>query len=130
MPPPNEICSFYIFHTCLYHWQKYINIARTKCAASDIIAVLQIANECTGVDGSVIQFSVTSALYGYQHSFGHGTGPVFLTVVSCTGSELSLLSCSNSAISGGYCAGGVGVVCPCKFYVILSTLKIMGDLLL
>jgi len=59
-------------------------------------------------------FFVILAFAVYQAGFGHGTGPVFLTNVGCTGTEYSLLSCSHRV---AYClhSQDAGVVCPpCK----------------
>ena len=69
----------------------------------------------------VIQFYflVTSSLYGYQHSFGQGTGSAFLSGVSCTGTESTLLRCRISTFGQYYCSGDAGVVCPCMFHVII-----------
>ena len=64
----------------------------------------------------ILNSSVTSALYGYQHSFGQGTGPVYLYGVWCAGTESSLLSCSHSGISFNWCSDA-GVVCPCRLDV-------------
>ena len=68
----------------------------------------------------VIQFYfiVTSSLYGYQHSFGQEIGSAFLSGVSCTGTESTLLICGISTF-GQYCSGDAGVVCPCMFHVII-----------
>ena len=63
---------------------------------------------------------VTSALNGYQHNFGRGTGPVFLLYgLGCTGTESSLLSCSHSGIRFNRCShsSDAGVVCPCRLDV-------------
>ena len=70
-------------------------------------------------------FLVTSVLYGYQHNFGQGTGPVFLYGVRCTGTESSLLSCSHSGISYNWCShsSDAGVVCPCRLDVYLCLLN-------
>ena len=67
-----------------------------------------------------IFISVTSSLSGYQHSFGQGTGFVFLNNVYCTGAESSLLSCRINRAGEYYCSGDAGVVCPCKFDVIIQ----------
>ena len=62
---------------------------------------------------------VTSALNGYQHNFGRGTGPVYLNYVRCSGTESSLLSCSHGGISFNWCShySDAGVVCPCRLDV-------------
>ena len=64
-------------------------------------------------------FLVTSALYGYQHNFGQGTGPVFLDGLRCTGTESSLLSCSHWGIMFNWCGhyADAGVICPCRLDV-------------
>ena len=73
-------------------------------------------------------FSVTTALYGSQHNFGQGTGPVFLYGVGCSGSESSLLSCSHSGISFNWCShsADAGVVCPCRLDVYSWLLDAQG----
>ena len=61
----------------------------------------------------VIFFYIAIAVFGGV--FGHGTGPVILSGVRCTGNESSLLSCSHQ-IGVTYCSHyGAGVACPsCK----------------
>ena len=68
---------------------------------------------------SCYSFLVTSALYGYQHNFGRGTGPIFLYGLRCTSSESSLLNCSHSGIRFNWCShySDAGVVCPCRLDV-------------
>ena len=68
---------------------------------------------------SCYPFLVTSALYGYQHNFGRGTGPVFLNRLRCSGTESSLLSCSHRGIRFNWCGHyeDAGVVCPCRLDV-------------
>ena len=70
---------------------------------------------------SFLNCSVTTALYGYQHNFGRGTGPVYLNYVGCSGTESSLLSCSHSGIGFNWCShyADAGVVCPCRLDVYL-----------
>ena len=62
---------------------------------------------------------VATGLYGYQHDFGQGTGPVFLNNVECIGTESSLLSCSHSGVRFNWCRhfADAGVVCPCRLEV-------------
>ena len=50
-------------------------------------------------------------------TFGQGSGPIFLTNIGCGGSEVSLLSCSNTVFVGSYCTHGrdVGVKCERKY---------------
>ena len=62
---------------------------------------------------------VISALRGYQHNFGRGTGPIFLDRVRCTGRESSLLNCRHNGIGVHSCSHyrDAGVVCPCKLKV-------------
>ena len=68
---------------------------------------------------SFLNCLVTSALYGYQHNFGQGTGPVYLYGVGCSGTESSLPSCSHSGIRFNWCShySDAGVVCPCRLDV-------------
>jgi len=58
-------------------------------------------------------------LYGHQHNFGQGTGPVFLYGVGCTGTESTLLNCGHSGIRFNWCShsNDGGVVCPCRLYL-------------
>ena len=65
---------------------------------------------------SFLNCLVATALYGYQHNFGRGTGPVYLYRVGCTGTESSLLSCSHRGIDFNWCShsADAGVVCPCR----------------
>ena len=75
-----------------------------------------------------VTFLVTSALYGYRHNFGQGTGPQFLNGLSCTGTESSLLSCSHSGISYNWCGHyyDAGVICPCRLDVYSCLLGVQG----
>ena len=86
------------------------------------VAAINIVNLSCIFSGDVlcIFISVTSSLSGYQHSFGRGTGFVFLNYVSCTGAESSLLSCRINRVGENYCSRDAGVVCPCKFDVIIK----------
>ena len=70
---------------------------------------------------SFLNCVVTTALYGYQHNFGRGTGPVYLYGVGCSGTESSLLNCSHSGIRFNWCPHyyDAGVVCPCELDVYL-----------
>ena len=76
----------------------------------------------------MLPFLVTSALYGYQHTFGRGTGPVFLYDLRCSGTESSLLSCSHSGIWFNWCShySDAGVVCPCRLDVYSCLLDVQG----
>ena len=51
--------------------------------------------------------------------FGSGSGPYHLDDVQCTGSEVSILSCSHSGIGIHNCRPGneAGVKCVGKFYI-------------
>ena len=73
-------------------------------------------------------FLVTSALYGHQHNFGQGTGPIFLYGLGCTGTESSLLSCSHSGIRFNWCGhySDAGVICPCRLDVYSCLLGVQG----
>ena len=73
-------------------------------------------------------FLVTSALYGYRHNFGRGTGPIFLYGLGCSGTESSLLSCSHSGIRFNWCGhySDAGVICPCRLDVYLWLLGVQG----
>ena len=55
------------------------------------IIVLSL-NHCTGV-----------AVFSSSSTFGPGNGPVFLSNLQCTGSELELLECSHTIFVGTYC---------------------------
>ena len=61
-----------------------------------------------------------AAITAYQAVFGRGTGPIFLNIVGCTGTESSLLNCSHRELdyyNYFFClySHDVGVVCPsCK----------------
>ena len=66
-------------------------------------------------------YLATSALRGYQHSFGQGSGPIFLDYVSCSWSAASLLSCSHNGFGVTSCShsNDAGVVCStCKLYAL------------
>ena len=66
---------------------------------------------------STVHCLVTSVLYGYQHKFGRGTGPVFLYGTRCTGAESSLLRCRHSGIDPNWCSHSkdAAVVCSCMW---------------
>ena len=69
-------------------------------------------------------YLVTLALCGSQHSFGRGSGPIFLDYVSCSWLAASLLSCSHNGFGVTSCShsNDVGVVCStCKLYVLYET---------
>ena len=46
-----------------------------------------------------------------SHSYGNGGGPIYLSNVLCTGSELNLLSCSYSTPNGVTPRQDIGVQC-------------------
>ena len=57
------------------------------------------------------------ATTAHYAAFGRGTGPIFLTLVGCTGTESSLLNCSHSGVDDYFYfeCNDVGLVCPsCK----------------
>ena len=80
------------------------------------------------INSIILNFLGATALYGYQHTFGRGTGPVFLYSVGCSGTESSLLSCSHRGISYNWCShsADAGVVCPCRLDVYSCLLNIQG----
>jgi len=78
------------------------------------------------IDSIILNFFLgATALYGYQHNFGRGAGPVFLYGVGCSGTESSLLSCSHGGIRFNWCShlSDAGVVCPCRLDVYSCLLK-------
>ena len=54
-------------------------------------------------------------------SFRQGMTTIRIDRIYCNGAESSLLSCNRGREIGvGYCYGDAGVVCPCKFDVIIQ----------
>jgi len=107
------------------HEKKLVNVSQPNVVHMYMPHLIVNACECILVMVRAFSFSmmlsnfiVTSSLYGYQHSFGQGTGSAFLSGVSCTGTESTLLICGISTF-GQYCSGDAGVVCPCMFHVII-----------
>ena len=60
----------------------------------------------------MVLFLYTIAIAVHQAAFGQGTGPVFLDRLRCTGTESSLLSCSQSGTPSCSHSRDAGVVCP------------------
>ena len=69
---------------------------------------------CTLFIGILVYSTVSS-------TFGHGSGPIFLTNIHCSGSETSLLNCSKTVFTGHSCTHehDVGVRCErkCCLYI-------------
>ena len=50
------------------------------------------------------QLGFRYALNAYRNTrYGRGTGPIFLNLVSCRGSESSLFSCRHAGVGNHYC---------------------------
>ena len=95
---------------CADNWgslDQVINFALSKCSLPPINSMI------------LMFFLGPTALYGFQHNFGQGTGPVFLYRMKCSGTESSLLRCSHSGIRFNWCGhyADAGVVCPCTLHV-------------
>ena len=58
----------------------------------------------------------------YSATFGHGTGPIILNNIQCTGNELQLIDCLHDGIGiSGTCVhtDDAGVICQESTYAIL-----------
>ena len=63
----------------------------------------------------------TNSYYGWQHSFGQGTGDIWLDDVQCQGHEENIGNCFHNGIGEHNCAHyeDAGVKCNSKFRVVL-----------
>ena len=64
----------------------------------------------------IILITILGATACSSACFGQGSGSIFLDNVACSGSETTLLSCTNSGVGIHNCAHSedAGVTCPCK----------------
>lgn len=118
-----EICINNLWGTICYSssWYNYwdINDARVVCR--------NLGHQELGIIFSIIivyykfnvilMYNTGIAVYRTATTlFGQGSGPIFLTNVHCSGSEMSLLECPRTVFVGTACTHGrdVGLRCQRK----------------
>ena len=114
-----EICINGVWGTVCHNNWDYSD-ARVVCRQLGFPSGMNVAcGKCCSFPLLLFFYLASSALYGYQHTFGQGSGPIFLDYVSCPYSASSLLSCSHNGIGVTSCShsNDAGVVCSsCKLY--------------